>query len=204
MVALIDREVAELDPDVADGLDGRARALERLGARVVAPAPVLDPGPDAMTAIFLTEMGAEHAAHAAKAERYRPSIRQLVEATTTATNARRYLGAQESRARLTAAWEDWFAAHEVDLVLEATVPVVAHVRGQGYDLGHTGGEGDPLIALTALWNLTGFPVAALPAGVGARSGLPVGVSLIATRGREAPLVQAAIDLQEHALAPPDP
>jgi aspartyl-tRNA(Asn)/glutamyl-tRNA(Gln) amidotransferase subunit A len=45
-------------------------------------------------------------------------------------------------------------------------------------------------------------VVALPAGLGSRSGLPVGVSLVAVRGAEAPLVQAAIDLQEHALTPP--
>ena len=50
--------------------------------------------------------------------------------------------------------------------------------------------------------MTGFPVAALPAGIGSRSGLPVGVSLIAPRGAEARVVQAAIDLQQHALAPP--
>jgi aspartyl-tRNA(Asn)/glutamyl-tRNA(Gln) amidotransferase subunit A len=56
--------------------------------------------------------------------------------------------------------------------------------------------------MTFAWNLTGFPVAALPAGLGARSGLPVGVSLIGPRGAEAAVVQAAIDLQEHALAPP--
>ena len=37
----------------------------------------------------------------------------------------------------------------------------------GYETGHAGGEGDPLIALTAMWDITGFPVAALPAGVGA-------------------------------------
>ncbi|MGG7381855.1 hypothetical protein ACQ7B2_24955, partial [Escherichia coli] len=61
---------------------------------------------------------------------------------------------------------------------------------------------DPHILLTFAWNLTGFPVAALPAGLGARSGLPVGVSLIGPRGAEAGVVQAAIDLQEHALAPP--
>jgi aspartyl-tRNA(Asn)/glutamyl-tRNA(Gln) amidotransferase subunit A len=52
--------------------------------------------------------------------------------------------------------------------------------------------------------MTGLPAVALPAGTGARSGLPVGVSLIARRGGEAPLVQAGIDLQEHALAPPVP
>ena len=55
---------------------------------------------------------------------------------------------------------------------------------------------------TFAWNATGFPVAALPAGLGARSGLPVGVSLIGPRGAEVAVVQAGIDLQEHALAPP--
>ena len=56
------------------------------------------------------------------------------------------------------------------------MPQVAHVRGHGYDDGHAGGEGDPLITLTATWDLTGFPVAAMPAGTGpaaaCRSGCP--------------------------------
>jgi aspartyl-tRNA(Asn)/glutamyl-tRNA(Gln) amidotransferase subunit A len=59
-----------------------------------------------------------------------------------------------------------------------------------------------LIAFTSTWDLTGFPVAAIPAGLGSRSRLPVGVSLVARRGAEVPLVQAAIDLQEHALPAP--
>ena len=82
--------------------------------------------------------------------------------------------------------------------------MVAEPRGKGYDVGHEGGEGDPLIAFTATWDLTGFPVASLPAGLGAHSGLPVGVSLVAPRGAEASVIQAAIDLQEHVLAPPRP
>ena len=61
-----------------------------------------------------------------------------------------------------------------------------------------------MIALTYTWNVTGFPVASLPAGLGARSGMPVGVSLIAPRGREAELLELAIDLQELALTPPPP
>jgi aspartyl-tRNA(Asn)/glutamyl-tRNA(Gln) amidotransferase subunit A len=201
-IAVLER--AQLDPDVADGLAAARSACERLGARLHAIDPVADPGRRDMTAIFLADMGAEHRAHAARAELYRPSIRQLAEAAVAAADAGRYLRAQEGRARLAAQWEHWFAANRVDLVLEPTVPIVAQPRGHGYDPGHLGGEGDPLIELTALWDLTGFPVAALPAGVGRRSGLPVGVSLIAPRGAEAPLVQAAIDLQEHALAPPSP
>ena len=42
---------------------------------------------------------------------------------------------------------------------------------------------------------------ALPAGLGARSGLPVGVSLIGPPDAEPLLVQTAIDLQEHELGP---
>jgi aspartyl-tRNA(Asn)/glutamyl-tRNA(Gln) amidotransferase subunit A len=79
-------------------------------------------------------------------------------------------------------------------VLEPTLPIVPYERGPGYDRGHAGGPGDPMIALTALWDMTGMPVATLPAAWN------VGISLIAPRGLEAPLIQAAIDLQEHKLA----
>ncbi len=58
------------------------------------------------------------------------------------------------------------------------------------------GPGDPMIALTALWDMTGMPVAALPVS------WDVGVSLIAPRGAEVAVTQAAIDLQEHALGVP--
>ena len=53
-----------------------------------------------------------------------------------------------------------------------------------------------MIALTAIWDLTGMPVAALPVTWEA------GVSLVAPRGHEARLVSAAIDLQESALPAP--
>jgi Asp-tRNA(Asn)/Glu-tRNA(Gln) amidotransferase A subunit family amidase len=53
-----------------------------------------------------------------------------------------------------------------------------------------------MIALTALWDMTGMPVASLPVT------WETGISLVAPRGREAPLTQAAIDLQEHALGVP--
>jgi Asp-tRNA(Asn)/Glu-tRNA(Gln) amidotransferase A subunit family amidase len=54
-----------------------------------------------------------------------------------------------------------------------------------------------MIALTSLWDMTGMPVASLPVS------WDVGVSLIAPRGREADLVAAAIDLQQHELGLPD-
>ena len=54
---------------------------------------------------------------------------------------------------------------------------------------------DPFVALTYLWDWTGFPVAALPAGLGATSGLPVGVSLIGPTGADWDLLAAGAALQ---------
>ena len=81
-------------------------------------------------------------------------------------------------------------------MLEPTIPIVPYERGPGYERGHAGGAGDPLIALTAMWDLTGMPVASIPVS------WDVGVSLVAPRGREATLMAAAAELQERALGVP--
>ena len=202
-IALTDRpERQPLEPDVGDGLDAARSACLELGATLVEHrAPDELPGRD-LSAILLAEMWVLHRRYADRADRYRPAIRELVDACSTATDVVAYIEAQQRRAAFTAEWESWFARHGVDLLLEPTSALTAHIRGKGYESGHAGGEGDPLIAFTSTWDLTGSPVATLPAGVGRRSGLPVSVSLIAPRGAEGPLVQAAIDLQEHALPPP--
>ena len=82
------------------------------------------------------------------------------------------------------------------------VPGTAPLRGNGHDAGQKLDEPDPVSVLTRTWNLTGYPAVSVPAGVGRQSGLPVGVSLVAPRDREATVIQIAIDLQEHALPVP--
>ena len=77
-------------------------------------------------------------------------------------------------------------------MLEPTVPDPAWVRGPGYD--HAGTD-LRLILLTHTWDLTGLPVVALPAGVGARSGLPVGVSLVGPSGGDWELLALGMGLQ---------
>jgi aspartyl-tRNA(Asn)/glutamyl-tRNA(Gln) amidotransferase subunit A len=151
---------------------------------------------DDLTRVLLTEVWAQHARYADRHLQYRPALAEFVEGARDFTDARPYLAAQTRRAEGTALWEGWFRARDVDLVLEPTLPLAPYERGPGYDRGHAGGAGDPLIALTALWDMTGQPVAALPVSWSA------GVSLVAPRGHEAPLIQAAIDLQEHALGVP--
>jgi aspartyl-tRNA(Asn)/glutamyl-tRNA(Gln) amidotransferase subunit A len=201
-VALTDRTEAEgLEPDVADGLGAARDACEELGATIVSlkAAPDIS-GPD-FSAVFLSEVAVYHAQHAEAADGYRTSIRELVEDSRGFGAVDAYLRAQARRAEMTAAWERWFIDNAVDVLLEPTVPVTAEPRGTGYDSGSLAGQGDPLIRFTATWDATGFPVAALPAGLGSRSGMPVGVSLIAPRGAEATVIQVGIDLQEHALHP---
>ena len=94
--------------------------------------------------------------------------------------AEEYVAGQVGRAEDTAAWCDWLAEHRIDALVEPTVPIVAPVRGSGYD--EPFGDLDDL-SLTHYWDWTGFPVVALPSGVGRRSGLPTSVSLDRGAGR---------------------
>jgi aspartyl-tRNA(Asn)/glutamyl-tRNA(Gln) amidotransferase subunit A len=196
-IALTDRtDQIPLDAQVAAALDSARQACERLGARIVsAPAPWHQDWDD-LSCLLLTDVWAYHAQHAELAQLYRPAIAEFVEAAAHFTDAAAYLAAQERRAAGAAAWERWFAQGAIDVVLEPTLPIVPYGRGPGYDRGHAGGPGDPMIALTAIWDLTGMPVAALPVTWEA------GISLIAPRGHDGRLASAAIDLQESALPAP--
>src|SRR5258708_15563085 len=69
--------------------------------------------------------------------------------------------AQDIRRAVTRGWADWLDEHRVAAVIEPTIPVVAPLRGTGYD--HAGTD-YALISLTHLWDWTGFPAVAMPAG----------------------------------------
>lgn len=53
----------------------------------------------------------------------------------------------------------------------------------------------PMIAFTALWNVTGNPAASIPAGFGT-DGLPIGVQLVAAHNDEATIMQVAAQLEQ--------
>ena len=201
-IALTDRPAnAESEARVMAGLDSARQACESLGARVVQLDALQLLDWDDLNAIFLAEIWAGHAQYADSLPLYRPSVRKVVEVSRNFSDAQAYMAVQARRAWAAAQWEAWFAEHGVDVVLEATLPIGAPVRGPGYDEDHTAGAGDPLIALTVLWDMVGFPVAALP--VADTGPMPVSVSVVAPRGAEAIVTQVAIDLQEHALGLPD-
>jgi aspartyl-tRNA(Asn)/glutamyl-tRNA(Gln) amidotransferase subunit A len=204
-IAVTDRvDAVETEPDILDRVDEACRACERLGAEVVelAAAPGVT-SEDSVTILF-HDVWPYHATLADRADRYRASIREFVDVAERVHDPAAYAAAQDRREQVTQGWRAWFAEHRIDALLEPTVPMTAKPRGDGYDPGHLGGEGDPLIAFTATWNFTRFPVATLSAGLGPRSGLPVGFSLVGPPDAEPLLARAAIDLQATELPPPRP
>jgi aspartyl-tRNA(Asn)/glutamyl-tRNA(Gln) amidotransferase subunit A len=152
--------------------------------------------------VFAADVLPFHRRFADARDRYRESVRGLVEGAERAgLSAADYVAMQVRRDEVTWAWREWFVSERIAAVVEPTVPVVAPPRGDGYSPSDTDGA---LISLTYYWNWTGFPVVAMPAGVGTRSGLPVGVSLIGTTGTDSAVAGLGMRLEAELPAPVTP
>jgi aspartyl-tRNA(Asn)/glutamyl-tRNA(Gln) amidotransferase subunit A len=202
-VAVSPRTAAvELDPDVAEGLERALAALRDAGATLVEPEPPAvgsEVGEDFVD-VLTTDMLAYHRRFDDRRDEYRPALREWVEeGERRAVTGEAYAAAQARRRDVTTAWTEWLAQHDVAAVLEPTIPIVAPLRGAGYD--HAGTD-YAMISLTHFWDWTGFPVVALPSGVG-ESGLPVSVSLIGAAGADWHLAALGVELQE-LLGVPEP
>jgi aspartyl-tRNA(Asn)/glutamyl-tRNA(Gln) amidotransferase subunit A len=184
--------IASLDPDVADGFERAAALLP--GERVEPPPPparlnVLEEFLD----LVLAEMLVWHRRFDDRRADYRYSNRARLEhAEQRAMTAGEYVAGQGRRIEDAQAWTDWLAERRIDAVVEPTIPIVAPVRGRGYD--EPFGDLDDL-SLTHYWDWTGFPAVAVPSGVGSRSGLPVSVSLIGAPGSDWDLLAWGAALQ---------
>ena len=186
---------ADLDADVAAGFDRALDACRRLGATIVepsAPAAGFDLGDDFLT-VLATDMYAYHRRFDDRVDRYRPSLRDWRElAERVSGTGAEYAAIGARRRAMTAAWAHWIDEHEITALIEPTIPAVAPVRGVGYErFGHD----IDMISLTHFWDWTGFPVVALPAGLGAATGLPVGVSLIGPAASDWHLLDLGTELQ---------
>jgi aspartyl-tRNA(Asn)/glutamyl-tRNA(Gln) amidotransferase subunit A len=190
---VVSPRIADLDPDVADGFE---RALAALSAERVEPPP-LAARLDVVAEFFdlvLTEMLVWHRRFDDRRDQYRYSNRARLEhADQRAMTAEEYVASQVGRAEDTYTWRDWLAEHRIDAIVEPTLPIVAPLRGRGYE--ESFGDLDDL-SLTYYWDWTGFPVVALPSGVGSRSGLPVSVSLIGAPGSDWDLLAWGSALQD--------
>lgn len=189
----ISPRIADLDRDVADGFE---RALAALPGEAVEPPPP-NARLDTLSEFFdlvLTEMLVWHRRFQDRWGEYRYSNRARLEhAVERAMTAEEYVAGQVRRMEDTDAWSDWLAEHRVDALVEPTIPIVAPVRGRGYE--EPWGDLDDL-SLTYYWDWTGFPVVSLPSGVGSRSGLPTSVSLIGQTGADWDLLDWGAALQD--------
>ena len=185
--------IADLDPDVAECFERALAALP--GERIDPPAPEVRL--DVLGEYFdlvLTEWLVWHRPFQDRWGEYRYSNRaRLEDAVKRAMSAEEYIASQNGRREDTAVWRDWLVEHRLDAVVEPTLPIVAPVRGPGYDEAFS--DLDDL-SLTHYWDWTGFPVVALPSGVGSRSGLPTSVSLIGAPGTEWDLLAWGAALQD--------
>lgn len=194
----------EVDPDVGDGFETALSACRQLGWRLTGSAdgPTTEGVDPAFWRLQGSEILAYHRRFDGIRDRYRPSTLQLVEAAEHASvGTDEYLRIQVGRRGTTESWQDWLTVGGIDAIIEPTVPVIAPSRGRGYQQPEISA---PLLSLTHLWNWTGFPVVALPAGIGARSGLPVGVSLIGRPGADGELLRAGAALQSLLGTPRPP
>jgi aspartyl-tRNA(Asn)/glutamyl-tRNA(Gln) amidotransferase subunit A len=188
--------VGDLDPDVAGGFERALAVLPLVDAPL--PAADLELGP-ALIDFFCAEMLPYHRRFDDRRSLYRQSTRDFLEhGERRALSAEEYVDLQSRRAELRATWTDWLEEHRVDAIVEPTVPLVARERGHGYDRAFTDYAE---ISLTHYWNWTGFPAVALPSGIGSRSGLPLGVSLIGAPGADWDLLAWGAALQSELGVP---
>jgi aspartyl-tRNA(Asn)/glutamyl-tRNA(Gln) amidotransferase subunit A len=196
---VVSPRIGDLDPDVAEGFE---RALAHLELVAVPPPDVrLDLGLDPLD-VLCSEMLVYHRRFDDRRELYRPSVRGFLEhGERRALTAEEHAALQTGRVELTRAWLDWFTGQRVDALVEPTVPIVPRLRGDGYRKPFTDVRE---ISLTHYWDWTGFPVVALPSGVGRRSGLPTSNSLVGPPGSDWDLLAAGAGLQTQlgTVAPP--
>ena len=194
-VALSPR-IGDLDPDVADTFE---QAVSRLPlVDVPAPDVPLDIGRTFLDLVTV-EMLVWHRRFDARRDGYRPSLRGFLDHGEGVTlSAADYVAAQQERNEHAGRLVDWLAEHDLDGIVEPTLPIVACPRGHGYEEAFADVAE---ISLTHYWNWVGFPVATLPSGIGARSRLPTGISLIGPPRSDWDVLAAGAALQAELGVP---
>jgi aspartyl-tRNA(Asn)/glutamyl-tRNA(Gln) amidotransferase subunit A len=191
-------DAAGLEAGVAARFDAVLSECRALGAELVDVA--LPAAANASTTVLLEIQVPEfllyHQQFADRITRYRPALQEFFAASATPVPAVGYLEAQRARLGLVEELNQLYVAQKLDALLEPTTPIVAPPRNNG--------EGNFLLTpsleitkLTALWDLTGMPVVAIPAGLTPDHNLPCGVSLIGCAGEESALLQIGVDMQAH-------
>jgi aspartyl-tRNA(Asn)/glutamyl-tRNA(Gln) amidotransferase subunit A len=186
---------ARIHPDVREAFDRTVNTLQARGHRT-RPVDVshADVTPDVYLHIVLPEASDDHAPLLAEyADKYSPNVRLRLEMGRYLL-AEDYVRAMRLRARLTAAVDA--ALDGCDALLLPALAIPAPLLGAS-TVTIDGAE-EPvraiMLRLTQLFNLTGHPAIALPAGRNP-SGLPLGVQIVGRRGQTSALVAMAAEVE---------
>jgi aspartyl-tRNA(Asn)/glutamyl-tRNA(Gln) amidotransferase subunit A len=180
-----------LDREVRDALIGVRETLARAGHPVVdIEIERAEITPDVYLHIVLPEASAYHAPLLEQyADAYSPGVRLRLEMGRYIL-AEDYVRAMTLRAGLTAAVDR--ALERCDVLLLPALAIPAPVLGAA--TVEIDGSQEPtraaMLRLTQLFNITGHPAIALPAG-STKTGLPIGMQLVGARNRTAALLEIA-------------
>lgn len=192
------------DPAVVRAVDGLEQCLRALGAELHdIRLPDTRPAVERWELLAGTEAAVAHAnTYPAQADSYGPALSRLIELGRNAS-AMDYQRARLDRMALNGALDSVLA--DIDLLLAPVQPYAAPTLDRMAALAHDHEANVRLIGFTAPFNLSGQPALALP-GQPTDDGAPIGVQLIAARGREDVLLRAACAIQRethwHLARPP--
>jgi aspartyl-tRNA(Asn)/glutamyl-tRNA(Gln) amidotransferase subunit A len=194
--------VEPLDEDVRAALDRSAALLQRNG-HTVAPAEIAGAHwtADAYLHIVLPEAAAWHAPLLdAHPDLYSPGVRLRLEMGRYVL-AEDYVRAMRLRDALTAAVDR--ALDGCDALLLPALAIPAPVIGTASVAVGTAVQPvrAAMLKLTQLFNITGHPAIAMPAGDG-RDGLPRSLQLVGHRGRTERLLEVAAAVERQIVAGP--
>jgi len=189
----------DAEPDVARAFENALGALETLGARL---APVRLPDrSEARTVSLVLQLSEALAFHAPHLERagdlYGEDVRSgLVLAQFLPASA--YVQCKRFVTDYRRTLAETFKAF--DIILTPACPIVAPLIGtkEVRLSGQTLPLGNALTLFTSLFNLTGSPALAMPAGVSSQ-GLPLSIQLIGPARGDASVIAVAGALERHGL-----
>ena len=191
-----------LDVEVRDAFDRARRALEDARHRIIdVDIEFSRSTPDIYLHIVLPEASWYHAPLlAAHAEAYSPNVRLRLEMGGYVL-AEDYCRAMHLRSRLSAAVDRALAS--VDALFLPALPIPAPPLGaQTIDIdGRPEPVRNAMLRLTQMFNLTGHPAIAVPAGKTA-AGLPVGMQLVGRRNETDQLIAVAASIEPQMMAGP--
>ncbi len=180
------------DPSHVEAVREMAQALTDLGHDV----REIDPRyPDA-TLAFVPQFFGGVRSEAEAVEHYDRLEKRTRETYRLGTWARRPVIDRAIRAGERVAAKADRVFEDVDVLL---TPTIAHRPPRAGVLDGAGSvraqlKSQPMIAYTALWNLTGHPAASVPAGIAA-DGLPLACQLVGRRGDETTLLSLSAQLE---------